>query len=138
MFWNQAQFMSARHFSSFENIKITYVGVPRIGYKDLLNHHVKKSEWVGNETHKLAIDWQIDKKCNSKVNHSQWVEIISEGASVFFLNQHFLNLLLLIRRLHELLFNEFTSLYNTTVFAMFFLEIEFSIETRVQNTYKFV
>ena len=73
--------MSARHFSSFENIKITHVGVPRIGYKGLNNHHVKKSEWVGNETHKLAIDWQIDKKYNSKVNHSQWVQIISEEAS---------------------------------------------------------
>ena len=54
-----------------------------LGRSLLLNHHVKKSEWVGNETHKLAIDWQIDKKCNSKVNHSQRVQIISEESSVF-------------------------------------------------------
>ena len=94
MFWNQAQFMSARHFSSFENIKITHVGVPRTTYKGLLYHHVKKSEWVGNETHKLAIDWQIDKKCNSKVNHSQWVQIISEEASVFS-KQAFLEFLII-------------------------------------------
>ena len=64
------------------------------GYKGLLNHYVKKSEWVGNETHKLAIDWQIDKKCNSKVNHSQWVQIISEEASVFS-KQAFLEFLII-------------------------------------------
>ena len=107
------------------------------GYKGLLNHHVKKSEWVGNETHKLAIDWQIDKKCNSKVNHSQWVQIISEEASVFFLNKHFLNFWSLIgsliRWFHELLFNESTNFFNNIFFAIFFLEVEIMIEIKIQR-----
>ena len=99
------------------------MGVPRFGYKGLLNHHVKKSEWVGNETHKLAIDWQIDKKCNSKVNHSQWVQIISEEASVFS-KQAFLESLIIDWLIDQI---------NNICFAIFFLEVEFTIEIKMQR-----
>ena len=47
--------MSARHLYSFENIKITHVGVPRIGYKGLLTYYLttmskKASEWEMKRT----------------------------------------------------------------------------------------